>query len=38
MISRQEIYEELIQMGYSSEEAWAAISEMDFAEDEEEEE
>lgn len=37
MTSRQEIYEELIQMGYSAEEAWAAISEMDFAEDYDEE-
>lgn len=36
MTSRQEIYEELIQ--YSSEEAWATISEMEFAEDWEEDE
>lgn len=36
MISRQEIYEQLIAMGYSSEEAWATISEMEFAEDWEE--
>lgn len=33
MTSRQEIYEELIAMGYSPEEAWTVISEMDFAED-----
>ena len=33
MNERQEIYEQLIRMGYSPEEAWEAIAEMDFAED-----
>ena len=33
MTERQEIYEQLIRMGYSPEEAWEAIAEMDFAED-----
>ena len=32
------IYEELIALGYTPEDAWSYISEMDFAEDEEEEE
>lgn len=30
---RQETYEQLIKMGYSPEESWEAIAEMDFAED-----
>ena len=30
---RKEIYEELIQMGFTPEEAWEQISEMEFAED-----
>ena len=34
--SRKEIYEELINLGYTSEEAWEQISEMEFAEDYEE--
>ena len=37
MSNRIEIYEELIAMGYSSEEAWAYVAELDFAEDEEDE-
>ena len=35
MNSRKEISEELIKQGYSPQEAWALIAEMDFAEDEE---
>lgn len=34
--SRKEIYEELIILGYTPQEAWAEIEKMDFAEDEEE--
>ena len=30
---RKEMYEELIQLGFTPEEAWEQISEMDFAED-----
>ena len=30
---RKEMYEELINLGYTSDEAWEMISEMDFAED-----
>lgn len=30
---RKEIYEELIGLGYTSEEAWEQISEMEFADD-----
>ena len=30
---RKEVYEELIELGYSPEEAWEKISEMEFAED-----
>lgn len=32
-MSRQEIFEQMLQMGYEMEEIWALISEMDFAED-----
>ena len=30
---RKDIYEELIKLGYTPEEAWELIAEMDFAED-----
>ena len=33
MKMRKEIYEELIELGYSPDEAWEMISEMEFAED-----
>ena len=36
MSSRKETYEELIKLGYSPQETWALIAEMNFAEDEEE--
>lgn len=32
-MGRQETYEQLLKIGYSPEEAWEAMSEMDFAED-----
>ena len=35
MNSRKETHKELIGLGYSPQEAWALISEMIFAEDEE---
>ena len=35
MSSRKETYEELIKLGYSPQEAWAIIAEINFAEDEE---
>ena len=32
-MSRQETFQQLLKLGYSPEEAWEAITEMDFAED-----
>ena len=32
-IMRKEMYEELVAIGYTPDEAWEQISEMDFAED-----
>lgn len=32
-MSRQETFQQLLKLGYSPEEAWEAIAEMDFAED-----
>lgn len=36
MSSRMETYKQLIMMGFSSEEAWEQIEQMDFADDYEE--
>ncbi len=34
--SRKDTYDELIQLGYTPDEAWEQIAEMEFSEDEEE--